>query len=73
MADSEKAEPMSDDAIENIVRMVEAAELLSKSLECSCAKAARIMLKSFQVMAKIQNGTSDTTLLQMLSRAKGVQ
>lgn len=46
-------EPMSDEGIDSIVNLVEAAELLGKSLDMPTSVALRTMLKSWQIMAKM--------------------
>lgn len=71
MSDDKKPlEPMTDEAIENFVAMIEAICVLADSLDVAVPMAARMMLKSSQVMARMQQGRGVSALAAMMAGGK---
>jgi proteasome assembly chaperone (PAC2) family protein len=61
---------MSDESIDHLVKMCEAAELMGKSLGMSTPKAMRAMLKSLQVMARMNSDTAQLEAMVPGTRTK---
>jgi hypothetical protein len=51
---SEPTPPMTDEQIQGLVSMVEAAEVMASSLNVSASKALFFMLKSMQTLTRMQ-------------------
>lgn len=66
-------DPLSDEAIDSLVNMVEAAEVLATSLEMSVSMAMRMMLKSTQVVQQLAAGKQTTALRNVKSTTKRPQ
>lgn len=53
-AEEKPAEPVTDETIEAMVGFVKAAEILAKALNVTVSQAARQILLTSQVMARVQ-------------------
>ena len=67
---TEPTAPMSDEAIAQLVALVEAAELMASSMDCKVSAALQMMLKSFQVMARITGGKAITAFSEVPASKK---
>lgn len=56
------AEPLSDEAIDNLVKMVKTAELLAETMGIPVHKVVGIILKAAQQMASKEGGFTLETL-----------
>ncbi len=65
--DVRPVEPMTDEAIENFVKFVESICVLAESLGLSVPQAARMMLKTSQVLSRMQQGKGVSALASMLT------
>lgn len=65
MADEKApAPPLSDEGIESMTQLVEAAELLGQSLGMPTVQALRFMLKGHQMLQRVQQGGDLSGLLE---------
>jgi hypothetical protein len=62
--------PLTDEAIDNIVKYIEAAEVMAKSMDLSVSTAARFILKSSQVYARLKGSGVDLANLVSPSKMK---
>lgn len=57
--DEQKPAAMTDESIDQIVQMVESAEVLGQSLGMTVPQAMRVLLKSCQAMTQLKAKVSD--------------
>ena len=70
MAEGEqKPAGITDEQIDSMVAMVEAAEVMGQSLGISASQGLRVMMKSAQLMAALKNGKPTRELLAMVTGA----
>jgi hypothetical protein len=65
-----KPDPITDESIDNLVTLVEAAEVMAKAMDITVSKALRYMLKSSQTFARMQQKGKD---ISTMFGPKGVQ
>lgn len=65
--DKPQPEPMTDEAIDSIVELVETICLLASALDVTPPAAARILLKSSQVMARMKKRSGMSALVTMVT------
>lgn len=61
---------MTDEAIDSIVTLVESAEVFAKTFNTSVSAAMRMMLKSGQIMQRVQAGKGADVLHRMLTKGR---
>jgi len=69
MAD-EKVPELTDEAIDNIVKVVEAGEVMAKVMGTSVSKAVYFMMKSSQAMSRLKNQGIDISSLPIATKRK---
>jgi hypothetical protein len=62
--------PITDEGIEQVVQMVQAAEVYATSMGCSVSEGARQLLKMSQVMAKVKAQGSLESLARLAVGSK---
>lgn len=61
---------MTDEQIDNLVQFVESAERFAKVFKLTAPQAAKMMLTSVQIMARVKAGVPLATLVQQLAGKK---
>jgi hypothetical protein len=69
---AEKPSGITDESIESMVAMVEAAESLGKPLGLSASQAVRLMLQSTKIMGDLHRGKA-TLALKAMATGVGIQ
>lgn len=62
------SEPLTDEVIDNVVKLVEAAEVMAKTMNMPVSQALRFMMKATQVYAQLQQKGLDISHLVSQSR-----
>lgn len=60
-----EAEPISDATIESVVAIVSVAEVLAPTMDMKTSDAVRMIMRSWQLMHRLQNGTQNSLLAGM--------
>lgn len=72
MSKETPVELMSDESIQSLVLMVESAEIMATAMGVSVSRALEMMLRTMQVMARMQQQKGFASLSAMLSPSKQV-
>lgn len=60
-------DPISDDVIDSVVAIVSVAEVMAPTMDMKTSAAVRMILKSWQLMHRLQSGRQDSIQAAMQS------